>query len=402
VSYRWLVVAALFAVIFSVSNPTAAFGVFLPVMADTFGWSRGAISVALSINLLLGGLASFLAGAIADRYGPRGILLLTVAIAGSGFALASTLGALWHLYVFIGLMGGLGGSAFFVVGTTTVTRWFDRNRGLPLAIVLAGFNLSFLTGGPLAAWLIGELGWRSAYLVLGASVCLVGLASLVVENPPLRPGVGRSGGVSPAQTHGVSLRDALADRRLWLITLSLVVAGAVYLMVPVHVVAYARDRGIGLGSASLALTAYGVGATFGRLASGPLSDRLGGRALMGVCVALQILTLGALLFDLSQEILMVSLALFGVGASGADTVLLRLIPDVFGLKAIGAIMGVLTLGWRVGAAVGPAAAGFAHDLAGSYTLAFGAAPVAVAASYALFLAGSKPRAHAGAAPGPWK
>ena len=387
-----MVVAALFAVIFSVSNPTAAFGVFLPVLADTFDWSRGAISVALSINLLVGGLASFPIGAIADRYGPRGILLLTVALAGSGLALASTLDALWHLYVFIGLMGGLGGSAFFVVGTTTVTRWFDRNRGLPLAIVLAGFNLSFLTGGPVTAWLIGELGWRSAYLVLGASVCLIGLAALVVENPPLRPVVGRSGGVSPVQTHGVSLRDALADRRLWLITLSLVVAGAVYLMVPVHVVAYARDRGIGLGSASLALTAYGIGATFGRLVSGPLSDRLGTGAPMAVCVALQILTLGALPFGLSQEALIVVLALFGVGCSGSDTVVLRAIPEVFGLKAIGAIMGVMTLGWRAGAAVGPAAAGFVHDLTGSYVISFASAPVLVAVYYVLFLAGTAPRA----------
>lgn len=384
-------VAALFAVIFSVSNPTAAFGVFLPVLADTFGWSRGAISVALSINLLLGGLGSFAVGAIADRYGPRCILLLTVGIAGSGFALASTLDALWHLYVFIGLMGGLGGSAFFVVGTTTVTRWFDRNRGLPLAVVLAGFNLSFLTGGPVAAWLIGDFGWRTAYLVLGASVCLVGLAAVVVANPPLRPVAGRSGGVSPVH-HGVSLREALADKRLWLITLSLVVAGAVYLMVPVHVVAYARDRGIGLGSASLALTAYGIGATFGRLVSGPLADRLGTGVPMAVCVALQILTLGALPFGLSQEALMVVLALFGVGCSGSDTVVLRAIPEVFGLKAIGAIMGVMTLGWRAGAAVGPAAAGFVHDLTGSYLIPFASAPVLVAVSYVLFLAGSAPRA----------
>jgi MFS family permease len=385
------VVAALFVVIFSISNPTAAFGVFLPVLADTFGWSRGAIAVALSINLLLGGLASFAIGAIADRYGPRGVLLLTAGLAGSGLALASTLDTLWHLYVFIGLMGGVGGGAFFVVGTTTVTRWFDRNRGLPLAIVLTGFNLAFLTGGPVAAWLIGRLGWRPAYLVLGGSVCLIGLAAIVVKNPPTRPAGGGAGGTS-ALTQGFSLRDALADRRLWLITLSLVLGGAVYLMVPVHVVAYARDHGIGLASASLALTAYGIGATVGRLASGPMSDRLGGRPLMGAFVALQIVTLAALPFGLSQEALMVTLALFGVGGSGSDTVLLRLIPDVFGLKALGAIMGVMTLGWRLGAAVGPAAAGFVHDLTGSYVLPFASAPVLVLAYYVLFLAGTAPRA----------
>ncbi len=89
---------------------------------------------------------------------------------------------------------------------------------------------------------------------------------------------------------------------------------------------------------------------------------------------------------------MVLLALFGAGGSGSDTVVLRAIPEVFGLKAIGAIMGVMTLGWRAGAAVGPAAAGFVHDLTGSYVIPFASAPVLVTAYYVLFLAGTAPRA----------
>ncbi len=385
---RWLVAAALFAVVFSASNQIAAFGVFLPALADHFGWSRGAISVALSISLLLGGLAGFAVGAIADRHGPRGILLLTVAIAGGGYALASTTGALWHLYVFVGVMGGLGTSGFYIIASTTVTRWFDRDRGLALALVLVGFNVSFVTAGPAAAWLIERVGWRGAYLVFGGWLWVVGsLAALVVRDPPRRR---VAPGHAPVRDdHGVGVGEAMRDRRLWLLGLSWFLLGAVLLMVTVHVVPYARDRGADLASAALALTAYGVGAAVGRLASGPLSDRLGPQPIMHACFTLQVIALVALAFGPPLAVLLPMVAVFGLGFTGADTVYIRVIPDVFGLKALGAITGVLTMGWRAGAALGPALAGFVHDATGSYALPFGLAPVAVVVGYALFAAGSK-------------
>lgn len=131
---RWLVVAALFTVTFALSNPFAAFGVFLPVLAQEFGWSRGAISLAFSINLVLGGAAGFAVGALADRYGPRALLTGTAALAGTGFTLAATIQALWHFYLFVGVMAGVGMSAFYVLSTSTVARWFDTRRGLAMGI----------------------------------------------------------------------------------------------------------------------------------------------------------------------------------------------------------------------------------------------------------------------------
>src|SRR5919201_3233807 len=93
---RWLIVLALFVVTFGISTPLAAYGVFLPVLADAFGWSRGALSTALSVNLLLGGVAGFVIGALADRHGPRVMLVLTVALAGAAFALIGAIDALWQ------------------------------------------------------------------------------------------------------------------------------------------------------------------------------------------------------------------------------------------------------------------------------------------------------------------
>jgi MFS transporter, OFA family, oxalate/formate antiporter len=381
-------VAALFVVTFGISTPLAAYGVFLPVLAQTFGWSRGAIATALSINLLVGGLAGFGIGALADRHGPRVMLVATVALAGAAFALVGTVGALWQLYLFVGIFGGIGMSSFYLLTAATVAHWFDERRGLALALSLVGFSLGYITAGPLAAAFITRLGWRAAYALLGGGCgCLTLLAALTVRLPRAaeRPRVmarAVAGGAPAAPS--VTLSGALADPRQWYLNGSWLLLGGVAMMTSVHVVPFARDQGVSLTGASLTLTAYGLGSVIGRLASGAVSDRLGSVVTIRASYLVQIAALVVLLSVPSQNAVVSSMVVFGIGFAAADTVVTRVIPDVFGVRAIGAIMGVLTLGWRAGAAAGPAAAGFLYDATSSYTIPFAAAPVAVLTSWGLF------------------
>jgi len=405
---RRLTVAALFVVTCGIATPLAAFGVFLPVLAETFGWSSGAISTALSINLVLGGLAGLGIGALADRHGPRVLLAPTVALAGAAFALVSTVGALWQLYLFVGVLGGVGMSSFYLLSATTVARWFEERRGLALALVLVGFNLGYISGGPLAAWLIARAGWREAYALLGGGCGLVTLiAALTVRLPrpteaaALRLPSGRPSGqpsrqmaaTEGAHEQGVTLRHALTDPRQWCLNVAWLLLGGVAFMVTVHIVPFARDQGVSLAGASLALSAYGVGSVGGRVAAGAMSDRIGTITTMRIAYVVQALALLALLGLPSREALFGTLAAFGAGFAAADTMIAKVIPDVFGVRAIGAIMGVLTLGWRSGAALGPAAAGFLYDASGSYAVPFGAAPGVVLVSWALFAVATSGRAR---------
>jgi len=373
--------------------PLAAFGVFLPVLAEAFGWSRGAVATALSINLVIGGLAGFGIGALTDRHGPRVMLVATVALAGAAFALVSQVGTLWQLYLFVGVLGGIGTSSFYLLSAATIARWFAESRGLALSLVLVGFNLGYVSAGPLAAWLIAELGWRAAYAVLGGGAALVAMAGAVsvrvprshetaTAHRPERKAV-------PSAASGVTLRQALLDPRQWCLNGCWLFQGGLVFMVTVHIVPFARDQGASLSDASLALTAYGIGAFTGRLMSGVASDRLGTLLTVRagyVSMALAMAVLGWA--PPSRPALLMSMALFGAGFAAADTMVAKVVPDVFGLRAIGAIMGILTLGWRAGAALGPAAAGFLFDSTGSYSIPFGAAPLAVLASWALFALGT--------------
>jgi MFS family permease len=391
---RWLIVAALFAVTYGISMPLAAYGVFLPIIAETFGWSRGAIASALSLNLVVGGFAGYAVGALADRHGPRVMLLLTVGLAGAAFALVSAVGALWHLYLLVGVLGGVGMSSFYLLGASTVSHWFDDRRGLAIALVLVGFNLGYMSAGPLAAWLIPLVGWRAAYALLGGGGAILTMLAAATVRLPRAPEktAARATRRAPRSTSAeVTAAQALRDPRFWSLNVAWLLLGAVLFMVSVHVVPFALDQGVSLAVASLALTAYGIGSVSGRLAGGALADRFGTRLTTTAGYVLELLALVVLAAAPSQGVLLATVAVFGAGAAATDTILVKAIPDVFGLRAIGAIMGTLTLGWRCGAALGPATAGFLYDLTGSYAVAFRAAPVVVLVSWVLFALATRAR-----------
>ena len=273
-----------------------------------------------------------------------------------------------------------------------------RGAGLALALVLVGFNLGYITGGPLAAWLITRFWWRAAYCVLGSvsGVVTTG-AALTVRLP--RPAERRvlhrpepaHSAARPTGPPGITLRQSLVDPRQWALNFSWLLLGGLAIMLSVHAVPFARDRGVSLEGASFALTAYGLGSAVGRLIAGAVSDRLGTRVTISVAYVLEVVALLTLLWVPSRGALLASLVAFGAGFAASDTMVAKVIPEVFGLRAIGAIMGILTLGWRSGAAVGPAAAGFLYDVTGSYTLPFGLAPLAVLVSWALFLVSTRGR-----------
>jgi MFS family permease len=204
---------------------------------------------------------------------------------------------------------------------------------------------------------------------------------------PLRPERRRA---APAVTG--TLSHALGDRRLWYLVAAWFLLGMVFMMVSVHSVPYGRDRGLPLEQASLLLTAYGIGAAVGRLAAGVASDRLGTLATMRCCLLIQGAALLALVAGPPPWALVPTLVAFGLGAAGSDNTFVKVIPEVFGLAGIATLMSIVGLGWRSGAGLGPAAAGYLHDAMRSYTLAFGAGAVALAAALALFTLGARARA----------
>ena len=310
----WVVVGACSLVMFGVWNSHAGFGVFLPVLANEFGWSRGAISVAPSLNLIIGGLIAFVIGAASDRWGPRLILTTSAVLAGALFALASRIDALWHLYLVLGVLQGVAMSSVYLVPTTTVSRWFVERRGLALGILLAGLNLAFVTGPRLSAFLIERVGWRTTYLVLGALVWVLAIPGSLLTRFPPEPARSDSHDRSEASA-GVTLGEALKDRRLWLLVTAWMLLGFNQMMMSIHLVSFVKDQGVTLERAALALTILGTGTIVGRILVGIASDRMGTKPMFWFCLTIQITSLLAIVAGPSLSVL--NLLLFGFGLSAA-------------------------------------------------------------------------------------
>src|SRR5262249_8252096 len=165
----------------------------------------------------------FAVGALVDRYGPRLMLLLTAPLAGAGFALVATVESRWQLYMYVGVVAGVGTSTFYLLAASTVPHCFQDRRGPAVALVLSGFKLGYISAGPLAARLIPSLGWRQAYALLAGGCGVISvLAALSVRFPSAseaaalrRPGSSsRDRHVVSAASHGgATLAPALADPR---------------------------------------------------------------------------------------------------------------------------------------------------------------------------------------------
>ena len=157
------------------------FSVLFPEFEREFGWSRAQISGAHSTMFVVMGIVGVFMGRVNDQVGPRLLLTVSTIVFGLGFALISKIDTVWELYLFYGLLGGLGLAAHDVATLSTVARWYMRGRGLMSGFVKSGAGIGQVTIPLLAAFLIVQFGWRQACLVAGivAMVVMV-IASLLI------------------------------------------------------------------------------------------------------------------------------------------------------------------------------------------------------------------------------
>ncbi|NIR86631.1 MFS transporter, partial [Candidatus Bathyarchaeota archaeon] len=162
--YGWMVVIASFLTTFIFFSIQYIFGVFSKSLIDEFGWTRSLTSGAYSLNMIVHGLSALLMGTLSDRYGPRITIGVNGFLVGLGIVLCSQIVDLWQLYVFFGLLIGVGMGAAFSPPMSTTAKWFVRRRGLALGIVASGIGLGTLVMSPLTNHLILVYGWQRACL----------------------------------------------------------------------------------------------------------------------------------------------------------------------------------------------------------------------------------------------
>ena len=369
----WWVVAGAFLCMFVGYGVAYSFAAFFGPLEQEFGARRGELSLVFSIAAFLYFLLGFPGGLIADRVGPRPVVIGGLLVIALGLVLAARATTLWQVYLGYSLGVGVGVGLSYVPSVAAVQRWFVRRRGTASGIAVSAIGFGTLVGAPLAHVLIAEMGWRNAYLVLaGATVVGAILAGIMIRRGPEKYGQTPDGdppqpGGAAAATAGLGVGEAVRTGPFWAIYGGACLMSFGLFAPFVHLVPYARDVGLGEGFGVLLITLLGLGSTVGRFMFASLTTWLGRRMSFGMMYLGAGLMLVMWSMSTSGWALIVFALVFGAFYGGFVAIAPSLAADFFGPKALGAVIGLLYGGVAFGALLGSPVAGYAYDFFGSYT-----------------------------------
>ena len=372
------IVAAGFVIQGVVIGAMFAYGVFFRELEAEFGWSRTMISGASSLSFVVMGVLAIVAGKLNDKIGPRILITASALCFGIGYGAMSRLQAPWELFLFYGLLAGIGYSTHDVVTLSTITRWFVRRRGAMTGVVKVGTGVGQLLVPVIAAALIAAFGWRNAAFIIGATSMLILLvvAQLMRRDPRSMgqhpDGVAIEGARAPtgAGETGMSVAEAAGTRQFWILCAAQLTIFFCLLTVMIHIVPHATDLGIAPAVAATILSTIGGASIAGRLTIGMLADRLGGRRSLGV--SFLILLASFLLLQSAETAWMLFLfaLIYGFAHGGFFTVMSPTLAEFFGTGSHGVIFGIVLFCGTIGGAAGPLLAGTLFDTTGSYETVF--------------------------------
>lgn len=375
------------------------FAVFFDIIVDTFGWSRGAVGGAVSIQRLEGGMISPFIGTLINKYGTRKVMSFGVAVTGLSFILMSQIQTLWHFYLVIVLLTIGMSFGTFIVLVVTVSNWFSRNRARALGILMATSGLGGLTV-PLLSGFVDTFGWREVLFGIGVGFWLVGFPAMLLmrqfpENYGMRPDGDppeseRDDSQQAADSEDrprkrfrmrsmplVTTRQALRMRFFWQLALVSSFGQFASASNITHIDAL-DEVGISARLAAFAFGAVAVGDLGGRLIVAAWGDRLNKRLLLAAALGtegLGILAIGLVnadLFGISLGVspLPIYTISFGLGFGLSVPIRLALLADYFGRESYGNVLGMTSSINAIFGALGAAFAGFMFDLTDTYRIAF--------------------------------
>ncbi len=375
--YGYIVVLAALLIMVGIYGVYNAFGVFFKPVLTEFGWTRATISGAFSVSRIMQGAFAILMGTLSDKMGPRMVMIVCGILLGLGYVLMSQISAAWQLYLFFGVIIGIGMSGAYISLMSTIPRWFVRRRSMISGIVLSGGGIGGLIGPPTANSLIHAYDWRVSYIVLGSAVIvLVVLASQFLRRDPsqmgqLPYGEKEYGEIRPrVETVAFTLREVLRTKQFWLALATSFSVGFCMLTIQVHIAPHATDLGLSTASAANILAIIGGTSIVGRIIFGSFGDRIGNEKAYMVGFALMAVALFWLVPARQAWILYLFAAVYGFAMGGCTALIAPLVAGLFGLKSHGLILGVVSIGFTIGAAAGPFLAGYVFDVTGTYQVAF--------------------------------
>ena len=406
--YGWIILGGSLIALGLTYSVMYSFSVFYVALLEEFGWGRGEAAGIYSVFMIVTGLGALVSGALSDRFGPGRVLAAGALCLGIGLMLASRTSALWHLYLSFGLVAGLGVSlAGWTPCAIMVSQWFSVRLGLALGIASGGIGVGIMALVPLVQFLIGSLGWRSAYVALAGIVCLgllpMGLFVLrgrpedlgqpvdgiAPESAQLRKSGARR---TRKEMHIVdaewanrawTVPTAVRTMRLWLLSAVKLLGGVATQMIFVHQVVFLVENGYDRMLAASVVGIIGFLSVGAKVLWGWAADNIGREMTYTLGCGAMIVAVGLLALAAvapSPAVLYLYAAIFALGYGVSAPMWPIVTSDLFAGRKFGSIYGVISVFSGFGNALGAWVGGFVYDLTGSYAIAFGVAIAAKAAS----------------------
>ncbi len=376
--HSWLLLFGAFTAFTISAGIMSAYTVYLVAFIEAFAWSRAETSIAYSVSQLVAGGSAPLVGSLVDRLGPRRLLLLGGALLVLGLVGSAFIHALWQVIFLYGIVMTLGANCLgLVVFVPILSRQFVRRRGMAISIVQSANGFGRAISAPLIQFLISGIGWRTTYLAQAAFMAAAVLPLAILfrrgDRGPATPAAHVGAAPALLRPLGWTLGAAARTRHFWLLFAVYLFTGLGSFFVSLHQLAFAVNVGF---DKLYAASVLGIGALLavpGTIVTGTISDYIGrelaailayGFSIVGVICAL-------LITSPDQHLLLwLHACFFGLTWGARGPAITAKTADLFPGPRLGTILGVITIGSGLGAAIGSWAAGFIFDLSGSYRLAF--------------------------------
>ena len=383
VFYGWIIVAVFLVIQAVLMGIASSFTVFFKSIEAEFELTRTVTSAISSVSMILIPVSGFIGGWALDRYGPRIVLFVMGLITGLSLVLTSRTGAAWQVFITYSVLLAIGMGPVYVVATSTVSRWFNKKRGLAVGIAGSGEGLGTITMAPLSTFLISRFNWKTAYLILGLITWAVVIPlSRLLKKEPKEIGVLPDGvkteegdvtGVNPdasTQESGMSLAETLKTRGFWAVAGIWFFFSFCMSMLLTHIVPHVTDIGISATEGAIIISIMGAARVCGMIGLGIIADRTGRKRVAVISTLVQAGAMVWLLWAQELWVFYVFAIIYGLGNGGLFSGVTSLLGDTFGLDHLGSILGLLEIGWGIGAGIGPLIGGYIYDTSSSYSLAF--------------------------------
>ncbi|MDA0302386.1 MAG: MFS transporter [Chloroflexi bacterium] len=396
----WIVLSCYFAQMIASSASGWVFGILIAPMGAELGWTRSEIVIAITISALIGGLLAAPLGPLVDRTGPRVLMTVSLAVAGTMLIALSFVQEHWQYYV-VWAVFGLASPGFVNLGpAVALANWFVRRRALAFMLFTFGSATAGIFLTRIAAWLEPQYGWRFVWVVMGVAVwMLVPLTWAAVRRRPEDVGLLPDGDTEPpaadeptatppvASTEPQwTAREALRTPTFWLLTLGFTLVGAPGSSIFVHMAPYVVSKGHTLAAGAAVASWYGIGVLGGRPVYGYLIAKLGVHWTLVVYAGSYGLVILAFLLPTGLYAIQATAVLLGIAIAGGQQLQGQAFPDYFGRAVVGTLSGYSGVAMTLARAGGPLFAAIAFDVAQSYVFpfaAFGMACLVAAVAFAL-------------------